>query len=74
MTYHIKDTLLSEKEFFELKQCVGEFRRICRDQVYRHVGGDYQKSNNEVSNERLEIAERLVSFLNEIEWKNKNAK
>lgn len=74
MTYHIKDTELSEKEFFELKQCVGEFRRICHDQVYRYVGGNYEKSNNEVGNERLEIANKLVAFLNEIEFKNKNIK
>ena len=65
MTYHIKDSELSEKEFFELKQCVGEFRRTCRDQAY---GG------NEESVERFKIAENLISFLNEIEWKNKNIK
>ena len=74
MTYHIKDTELSEEEFAELKQCVGEFRRICRDQVYYYVKGEYFKSNNSISNHRLKIAENLLSFLNEIEYKNKNSK
>lgn len=74
MNYHIKDTVLSKEEFFELKQCVGEFRRICRDQVFRYVKGSYEKSDNIVSNERLIIAERLYSFLDEIEWKNHNTK
>jgi hypothetical protein len=68
------DLTLSKEEFFELRQCVGEFRRICRDQVYRYVGGDYQKSDNEVSNKRLEIAESLVAALDRIEWLNNNIK
>jgi len=72
--YTVKDLTLSKEEFFELRQCVGEFRRICRDQVYRYVGGDYQKSDNEVSNKRLEIAESLVAALDRIEWLNNNIK
>jgi len=72
--YIVKDLTLSKEEFFELRQCVGEFRRICRDQVFRYVGGDYQKSDNEVSNKRLEIAESLVAALDRIEWLNNNIK
>ncbi len=74
MTYHIKDAELSKEEFFELKQCLGEFRRICRDQVFRYVGGDYQKSENEINVKRLEIAESLLSFIDRIEWLNNNVK
>lgn len=74
MQYIVKDLTLSKEEFFELRQCVGEFRRICRDQVFRYVGGDYQKSDNEVSNKRLEIAESLVAALDRIEWLNNNIK
>ena len=63
MNYHIKDTSLSEKEFKDLKWCVGEYSRICREQ-----------SNSEFGTERLTIAESLVQFLDNIEWKNIHAK
>lgn len=63
MNYHIKDTVLSEKEFSDLKWCVGEYRRVCREQ-----------SNSEFGKERLNIAENLVSIINEVEWKNNNVK
>lgn len=71
MNYTFRDITLSEEEFFELKQCVGEFRRICRDQVYRYVNGEYLKSNNEVSNNRLKVSETLSLFLDEVERLNK---
>jgi len=71
VNYTFRDITLSEEEFFELKQCVGEFRRICRDQVYRYVNGEYFKSDNEVSNNRLTISEALVLFLDEVERLNK---
>lgn len=71
MNYTFRDVTLSEEEFFELKQCVGEFRRICRDQVYRYVNGEYLKSDNEVSNNRLRISEALVLFLDGVEHLNK---
>ena len=74
MQYTLKDITLTKEEFFELKQCVGEFRRICRDQVYRYVGGDYQRGNDEVSNQRLVIAENLVASLDRAEWLNNNIK
>jgi len=63
VNYHIKDTSLSEKEFKDLKWCVGEYRRVCREQ-----------SNSEFGKERLTIAESLVQFLDNIEWKNIHAK
>jgi len=72
--YTLKDITLSQEEFSELKLCLGEHRRICRDQVYRYVKGDYQKSDNEVSNKRLEIAESLIAALDRAEWLNNNIK
>lgn len=74
MQYTLKGITLTKEEFFELKQCVGEFRRICRDQVYRYVGGAYQKCDDGVSNQRLKIAENLVAVLNRVEYLNNNVK
>lgn len=74
MNYTFRDVSLTQEEFFELKQCVGEFRRICRDQTYRHVGGEYLKSENEINSKRLNMAENLVAFLENVEWKNNNIK
>lgn len=71
MNYTFRDLTLSKEEFFELKQCVGEFRRICRDQVYRYVGGKYEQSDNEVANGIYNISESLVAFLDEVERLNK---
>lgn len=71
MNYTFSDVTLTEEEFFELKQCVGEFRRICRDQVYRYVGGSYERSNCTVSNKRLSIADNLALLLDEVEEYNK---
>jgi hypothetical protein len=69
--YIFRDITLSEEEFFELKLCVGEFRRICRDQVYRYVNDEYLKSNDEVSNNRFKVLEALSLFLNKVESLNK---
>lgn len=52
---------LAADELHELRAVAGEHRRICRDQVYRYVQGDYQKSDNEVSCKRLQIAESLCN-------------
>lgn len=71
MNYTFRDVTLSEEEFFELKQCVGEFRRICRDQVYRYVKGDYLRADNEISNKRFEVSDSLIRFLGEVERLNK---
>jgi len=71
VNYTFRDVTLNEEEFFELRQCVGEFRRICRDQVYRYVRGEYLKSDNGVSNNRLHISENLMQFLDEVEHNNK---
>lgn len=71
MNYTFRDITLTEKEFFELKQCVGEFHRICRDSVFRYVEGEYLSSNDIVGNERYKISENLISFLNEVEKLNK---
>lgn len=71
MNYTIKDVSLSEQEFYELWCTLGEFRRICYDQVYRYVKGDYVKNDDVVTNERLEIAESLIYKLI-TDVKNKN--
>lgn len=63
MNYHIKDTVLSEKEFSDLKWCLGEYRRVCREQ-----------SSSEFGREKLAIAENLMLTINDIEWKNNNVK
>lgn len=59
MNYSIKDTVLSEEEFYDLKWCVGEYRRICREQ-----------SNSNFGKHKLEIANNLVLTLDNIQWKN----
>jgi hypothetical protein len=63
MNYTFKDQTLSENEFNDLKWCVGEYRRICREQ-----------SRSSYGQERLNIAESLLSFLNEVEYLNKYTK
>lgn len=52
MNYHIKDTVLTEKEFEELICTLGEHRRICRDQA-----------NDSTSKERLNLTESLIHKL-----------
>jgi len=71
VNYTFRDVTLSKEEFFELKQCLGEFRRICRDSVYRYVKGEYLSSNDSVGNKRYKISENLISFLDEVERLNK---
>ena len=71
MNYTFRDVTLSAEEFFELKQCVGEFRRICRDSVYRYVKGEYLSSSDSVGLNRFRISEALVLFLDEVERLNK---
>jgi len=71
VNYTFRDVTLNEEEFFELKQCVGEFRRICRDQTYRYLKGGYLSSEDKVSKMRYNISETLVSFLGEVERNNK---
>ena len=61
---------LSKEEFFELRQCIGEFRRVCRDQVFKYVAGEYLKTNNEINNQRLQIAESLVAIISRTEQEN----
>jgi len=72
--YTFRDVKLTQEEFFELKQCVGEFRRICRDQAYRYVNGDYVKIEGIVNQDRYRISESLVAFLDEVERLNKTVK
>jgi len=74
MTYIFKDVVLSDEEFQELKQCVGEFRRICRDQAFRYVQGAYKSSDDSTNIERLKIADSLVSLLDRVEWLNHTVK
>jgi hypothetical protein len=74
VNYTFKDITFTQEEFTELKTAMGEFRRICRDQVYRYVKGDYVKSNSEVNTNRLEIAESIVNKINTAEYLNHNIK
>lgn len=38
MTFHIKDTVLTQEEFDELTYTLGEHRRICREQNKTLIG------------------------------------
>jgi len=49
MTYHVKDAVLTEEEFEELWQALGEHRRICRDQT-----------NSDIGYSRFKITESLI--------------
>jgi len=71
MTYHIKDTVLTQKEFNELFAVLGEFRRICRDQVTRWVKTEYQSTEDIVSLDRLKLSESLIyKLITDIKIKN----
>jgi len=65
VSYIFKDTVFSKEEFEDLKQCVGEYRRIIRDQSH---------SKNEYTLHKLEIANNLVAILDRVEWLNNNTK
>lgn len=74
MNYTFRGITFSQEEFIELKTVVGEFKRICCDQVYRYVKGSYEQSNDAVSQKRLEIAESILSKLNTAEYLNQTIK
>ena len=74
MNYTFRDITFSEEEFIELKTVIGEFKRVCHDQVWRYVKGSYEKSDNKVSEERLAIAESILSKLNTAEYLNHTVK
>lgn len=74
MNYSFKDITFSQEEFTELKTAMGEFKRVCHDQVWRYVKGNYEKSSNKVSITRLEIAESILAKLNTAEYLNYNIK
>lgn len=60
MNYHYKDTVLTNEEFEELIQALGEHRRICRDQ-----------STSEEGKRRLDVTERLhYKLITDISIKN----
>lgn len=63
MFYRV-NSAFTEEEIFELKQVIGEFKRISRDQVYRYVKGSYESSTDVVSNKRLEVATSLLEKIN----------
>jgi hypothetical protein len=74
VNYSFRDITFSKEEFIELKTVVGEFKRICHDQVYRYVKGSYEQGGDAVSQKRLEIAESILSKLNTAEFLNKTVK
>jgi len=63
MNYSVKDTIFSQEEFENLKWCVGEYRRVCREQAFSEFG-----------KHKLAIVESILCKLNDVEWKNKNIK
>lgn len=54
---------MSKEEFHDLKWCIGEYRRICREQI-----------KSEIANQRLQVAESLLGYLDQVEWQNKTIK
>jgi hypothetical protein len=74
MNYTFKNITFSEKEFFNLKCAMGEFRRIVRDSVYKTCHQGKVVSEESLSHEMLTIAESIMSKINEVEWLNKNVK
>jgi len=66
LNYTFRDVTLTESEFNDLKWTVGEYRRICREQL----NGD----KDSFSFQRFQNAENIISFLNEVEVKNKIVK
>jgi len=75
MSYHFKDTVLTQEEFDELFAVLGEFRRICRDQVTRHVRDRYETTENETSLNRLNLAESLIyKLITDVKIKNTYSK
>lgn len=71
MTYHIKDTVLTQEEFDELWAILGEHKRICRDQVTRWVKTGYQSTNDITANNRLKLSEDLIyKLITDVKIKN----
>jgi len=60
VNYTFRDVALTGEEFCNLKWCVGEYKRICREQS----GSGYGK-------EQYEIANNIAMFLDEVERLNK---
>jgi len=60
MNYTIKDTVLTDEEFEELKQALGEHRRICREQ-----------NTSDEGNRRFRLSENLLyKLITEVAIKN----
>lgn len=74
MNYSFQDITFTCEEFTEFKTVIGEFKRICQDQVFRYVKGSYEQSNDAVSKQRLYIAESILAKLNAAEHLNHNIK
>jgi len=74
VNYAFKDITFTQEEFTELKTAMGEFRRVCRDQVWRHVNGSYESSSSLYSKHLLEISESIVCKINTAEYLNHNIK
>lgn len=74
MNYTFKDITFTQEEFVELKNAMGEFRRVCRDQVWRYVKGSYESGSSSHSKHLLEIAESILHKINTAEYLNHNTK
>jgi len=62
MSYKI-NAELDEREMYNLRHVLGEFRRITRDHYYRYVGTEKQYSTSSHNKEQLDIAESLIKKL-----------
>jgi len=63
LNYTFRDVALSAEEFRDLKWAVGEYRRVCREQL--------NEDKESVAFQRYKNAENILLFLNEVEFKNK---
>jgi len=65
VNYVFKDIVFSKEEFETLRQCIGEYRRIVRDQTH---------NNSEYALHKLEIANNIIAIIDRVEWLNNNTK
>ena len=74
MNYTFKNIAFTQEEFFNLKCAMGEFRRIVRDSAYKKCHLGTIKSEDRHTHELLDIAESIMSKLDNVEWLNHQTK
>lgn len=65
MNYTFRDVELTEEEFKDLKWAVGEYRRVCREQIV-----NVNDTKTSFAFVRYKNAESILSFLNQVEYNN----